>query len=127
MEPPGITNGKTLLLSSLVFVYVQFVHRRYVLIVYCKQLLKGAQNMASASKNSEASLLDQHSHLLNFETPVVCLQKMVLEVVSEQICRKEGPALLDQHSHLLNFETPDTCYWPHDTNVPCISNRPVLK
>ena len=55
MEPPGITNGKTLLLSSLVFVYVQFVHRRYVLIVYRKQLLKGAQNIASASKNSEAS------------------------------------------------------------------------
>ena len=55
VEPPGITNGKTLLLLSLVFVYVQFVHHRYVLIVYRKQQLKGTQNMAGASKNSKVS------------------------------------------------------------------------
>ena len=50
-----VTNGKIVLLSSLLFVYEQLVHRKYVLMVYCKQLLKGAQNIASASKNSEAS------------------------------------------------------------------------
>ena len=55
VELAGIT--KRVLLSSLhiLFVYVQLAHCRYVLMVYCKQLLKGAQNIASASKISEAS------------------------------------------------------------------------
>lgn len=57
VELAGITNGKRVLLSSLciLFVYVQLAHCRHVLMVYCKQLLKGAQNIASASKISEAS------------------------------------------------------------------------
>ena len=54
-ELAGITNGKIVLSSSLLLVYEQLVHLKYVLMVYCKQLLKGAQNIASASKNSEAS------------------------------------------------------------------------
>ena len=74
VESACITNGKTvyMLLLSLLFVYVQLVHHRYVLMVYCKQFLIGAENMISAVPKS-------HKHL------VACLPKMMLKVVDKQI------------------------------------------
>ena len=55
VESAGITNDKIVLASCLLLLYVQLEHRRYVVMVYCKQFFKGVQNMANASKNSAAS------------------------------------------------------------------------
>ena len=92
--------------------YVQLVHRMYVLMVYCKHILIGAEKWLV--------LIKIQMHLIAY------LQKMVLEVIDEQVCWKGDPPLLDVHSYLPHCKVQGIQHKESITNTFIMDTQAVL-